>query len=95
MGAPSLDFRGSLDLRQQSGPAHGGAGLSSGRRRSRKTVKSPPKRAIESIIGLSQETFAASVFAAQGARHFADPATPPRERKQLLYTALGLDRWSG
>src|SRR5262249_9508615 len=39
-------------------------------------------------IGLSEETFSHSVFAAQGARHFASPELQPRERKQVLAEAL-------
>ena len=48
---------------------------------------------IARTIGLSEATFAHSVFAAQGARHFADPSLPPRERKQILSEALGLGVW--
>jgi len=48
---------------------------------------------INATIGLSEATFAHSVFAAQGARHFADPTLPPRERKAILTEALGLEVW--
>jgi exonuclease SbcC len=45
------------------------------------------------LIGLSEATFAHSVHAPQGFRHFADPSLPPRERKDILADALGLDTW--
>lgn len=45
------------------------------------------------IIGLSEPTFVHSVFAPQGHRHFADPSLPPRERKDILNDALGLEVW--
>lgn len=48
---------------------------------------------IENIIGLNEATFSHSVFAAQGARHFADPTLPPRERKEILSAALNLGVW--
>lgn len=48
---------------------------------------------ICSELGISQSTFAHSVFAAQGARHFADPSLTPRERKEILSDALGLGLW--
>lgn len=48
---------------------------------------------LESLIGLSKETFAHSVFASQGGRHFADPSLPPRERKAILTEALNLGVW--
>lgn len=51
------------------------------------------QRLVDATIGLSEATFAHSVFAAQGARHFADPSLPPRERKAILTEALGLETW--
>jgi DNA repair exonuclease SbcCD ATPase subunit len=48
---------------------------------------------IAATVGLSEATFTHSVFAAQGHRHFADPSLPPRERKDILADALGLDVW--
>lgn len=49
---------------------------------------------IERTLGLSETTFRHSVFASQGAQHFADPNLPPRERKAILADALGLDVWA-
>lgn len=51
------------------------------------------QKAINQTIGLSEATFAHSVFAGQGARHFADPTLPPRERKAIMAEALGLEVW--
>lgn len=48
---------------------------------------------ILQVLGLSESVFSHSVYAAQGARHFADPSLPPRERKQIMAEALGLDAW--
>lgn len=48
---------------------------------------------IEQTIGLSEATFAHSVFAGQGSRHFADPTLAPRERKAILTDALNLGVW--
>ncbi len=45
---------------------------------------------ISRVLGLTEETFAHSVFSKQGARHFADPTLTPRERKEILAEALGL-----
>jgi exonuclease SbcC len=49
--------------------------------------------ALTRLIGLSEATFVHSVFAPQGHRHFADPSLPPRERKDILTDALGLEVW--
>lgn len=49
--------------------------------------------AIRQTLSLSESVFAHSVYAAQGARHFADPSLPPRERKAILAEALELDSW--
>lgn len=49
--------------------------------------------AIRQTLSLSESVFAHSVYAAQGARHFADPTLPPRERKAILAEALELDSW--
>lgn len=49
--------------------------------------------AINATLHLSESVFSHSVYAAQGARHFADPSLPPRERKQIIAEALGLDAW--
>lgn len=49
--------------------------------------------AILQTLHLSESVFSHSVYAAQGARHFADPSLPPRERKQIMAEALGLDAW--
>lgn len=51
------------------------------------------QEAISGTLSLSESVFSHSVYAAQGARHFADPSLPPRERKQILAEALGLDAW--
>jgi exonuclease SbcC len=48
---------------------------------------------IIQTIGLSEETFQHSVFAAQGGRHFASPELQPRERKAVLAETLGLSQW--
>ena len=45
---------------------------------------------ITRVLGLTEETFAHSVFSKQGARHFADPSLTPKERKEILAEALGL-----
>lgn len=46
---------------------------------------------LERLLGVTEATFAHSVFAAQGARHYADPEVTPRERKEILAEAVGLD----
>jgi exonuclease SbcC len=51
------------------------------------------QEAIVQTLSLSEAVFAHSVYAAQGARHFADPTLPPRERKAILAEALELDSW--
>ena len=51
------------------------------------------QRLIVETIGLTESTFAHSVFSGQGARHFADSSLTPRERKEILSDALGLDVW--
>lgn len=48
---------------------------------------------IRQTLSLSEAVFSHSVYAAQGARHFADPSLPPRERKGILSEALELDSW--
>ena len=48
---------------------------------------------LTNLIGLSEATFVHSVYAPQGHRRFADPSLPPRERKEILADALGLDVW--
>jgi len=47
---------------------------------------------ICATIGLTRETFRASAYLAQGDGSFADPSWQPRQRKQLLFSALGLDQ---
>lgn len=51
------------------------------------------QRLLTRIVGLSEETFAHSVYAKQGAQHFADPSLAPRDRKQILAEALALGQW--
>lgn len=49
--------------------------------------------AIRDLLGIGEATFHHSVFAAQGARHFADAELTPKERGEILADGLGLDRW--
>lgn len=50
---------------------------------------------IASTIGMTRDTFRNSVYLAQGDGSFADPSWDPRQRKELLFTSLGLDqKWT-
>lgn len=51
------------------------------------------QRLITQTIGLSETTFNHSCFARQGAVHFASPDLAPRQRKDVLTDALGLEVW--
>ena len=48
---------------------------------------------ITSLIGLSEEAFVHSVYSPQGHPHFADARIPPRQKKDILSSALGLGIW--
>ncbi len=48
---------------------------------------------ITGLIGLSEEAFVHSVFSPQGHPHFADARIPPRQKKDILSSALGLGVW--
>lgn len=48
---------------------------------------------IERTIGLTESMFSHSVFAGQGATHFADASLTSKERKEILADALGLYVW--
>lgn len=51
------------------------------------------QQAIQTLLGCGEATFHQSVFASQGARHFADSDLTPSERATVLHEAVGLDYW--
>lgn len=51
------------------------------------------QESIRRLLGVGEATFSHSVFAAQGARHFADAELTPRERFEILADGLGLEVW--
>lgn len=87
-GKTTLDFE---ELVENFDPD--GSGITTGAQPLTRSSQTETQALIEQTIGMSEATFAHSVFAAQGARHFADPALPPRERKAIFTEALNLGVW--
>lgn len=56
------------------------------------TQKATQER-INTLIGLTPATWESSAYLRQGGGSWADPSIPPRQRKEMLAQALGLDQW--